>query len=186
MSDLTCLWALRCDFLYLFSNKKFSSEDWKFLWVTYQDMHTASQRKKPQGARTTKADAIIIILQVHLYFAGCIHMKIYSYMELEDGVWSIIIPLNQPVQFYSSNQTNQTLFIYFRLFRHILWVQRERERERERFFLVWLTICKTQYMLDMTFTGATSPANFLCTFHCALFAIHKQRKQVRVLKFYLA
>ena len=33
--------------------------------------HTASQRKKLQGARTTKAVAILMLQQVNFYFAGC-------------------------------------------------------------------------------------------------------------------
>ena len=40
--------------------------------------HTASQRKNPQGAGPTRADAIIIILPVDLYFAGCMCVWNYS------------------------------------------------------------------------------------------------------------
>ena len=40
--------------------------------------HTASQRKKLQGARTTKAVAMLMLQQVNFYFAGCNKDKKYD------------------------------------------------------------------------------------------------------------
>ena len=49
--------------------KVFVREQWFFVSNIPRD--TASQRKKPQGARAPRKDAIVVLQLVNFYFAGC-------------------------------------------------------------------------------------------------------------------